>query len=404
MTDEPAPAGAGTPATLRTRTLAMPDLPFTAVAHRGEPPETGTETLLLVERSLSFGAVRVALEDARVAGIVVGDPYVPDHARKMLREGGKALVRCDEDLSAVVDGARYQVDEHGLIDLGRLPVPVSAICSYFTDDTERLYQRWNVRDVGYFRLKFCLFRLYAEEPSAYAKPDLIADQLTGELERLARRGWRRVRLVLSDPTTSELRELGIDVPREANPELGARGPREAQRWWPELQAIDALLRAHPELEVEVSIPFVSSIAEYELVADMVRTEGLTGRIRLGFTLEVPAMVYALPELMARCRPAFVAVGTSDLFAFVNAIDRSHSTLKVDPFSAVNRQVVTQIATAAAELGVPFFFCGELRHSPAALREFVARGCTELIAGPSAIELARMVRASAERKQDGERVP
>ncbi|MFE5502714.1 putative PEP-binding protein [Amycolatopsis japonica] len=402
--DEPAPAGTDDPATLRTHTLAMPDLPFTAVAHRGVPPETGTERLLLVERSLSFGTVRVALENPRVAGIVVGDPYVPDHARKMLRECGKALVRCDEDLSAVLDGARYQVDEHGLIDLGRLPVPISAICSYFNDDIERLYKQWNVRDVGYFRLKFCLFRLFAEEPSAYLKPDLIADHLTWELQRMARRGWRKVRLVLSDPTSSELRELGIDVPQEANPELGARGPREAQRWWPELQAIDALLRARPELEVEVSIPFVSSIAEYELVAEMVRAEGLAGRIRLGFTLEVPALLYALPELMAKCQPAFIAVGTSDLFAFINAVDRSHSTLKVDPFSVVNQQVVGQIATLAANLGAHFFFCGELRHRPAALREFVAQGCTELIAGPSSIELARMVRASAERKRVGESRP
>jgi phosphoenolpyruvate-protein kinase (PTS system EI component) len=129
---------------------------------------------------------------------------------------------------------------------------------------------------------------------------------------------------------------------------------------------------------------------------MVRSEGLTGRIRLGFTLEVPALLYVLPELMVKCRPAFIAVGTSDLFAFINAIDRSHSSLKVDPFSPVNQQVVSQISGLAAKLGARFFFCGELRHRPAALREFVARGCTELIAGPSALELGS-TRTSSRRR-------
>ncbi|MFI9809394.1 putative PEP-binding protein [Streptomyces sp. NPDC052301] len=381
-------------ASLPSRTVVKTDLPFAATAFRGAPPAGDAGALLLVEQSLTFSTVRTALDDPRIAGVAVGEKHFADHARKMLQEGGKALVLV-EDLAAVREGGRYQVDNDGLVDLDRLPLPVTAICSYMNDDNEALYKAWNIHDVGYFRLKFCLFQLFAEEPEAFYSDERIEEYLTASVAELAARGWRRIRLVLSDPTSAELRETGIEVAEEANPELGVRGPRIADRWWPELRAIGRVLEDHPELRIDVSIPFVSTIAEFQHVAAMFQEAGLDERVGLGMTLEVPAMLYELPELIETCRPAFVAVGTSDLFALLNGVDRSSDQVKVDPFSRVNRQVVDHICEIAAKHGVHFFVCGELRRNPETLRQLASSGCGELIAAASVVEIARMNRAAAQ---------
>ncbi len=387
------PADAVATAPLRARTIIKTDLPFAATAIRGERDRTLPGKFLLVQDELTFESVRIILDDQQIAGVVVGSRHFADHARKMLSEGGKALVHC-EDLDRVQDGRRYQVDGEGLIDLESRPVPVTAICSYLSEANAALYREWNVHDVGYFRLKFCLFQMLAADPSAYHSEERIEAHLTEVIADLLSGGWRSVRLVLSDPTSAELREVGIDVPLEANPEIGLRGPRAPERWWPEVRAIRAALARHPGTRLQVSVPFVSSIEEYRRVVDMFHEAGLD-QVELGLTLEIPAMVYALPDLVRQCRPAFVAVGTSDLFALLNGVDRSSSELKIDPFSSVNLGVVRDICRITATHGVHFFVCGELRRDPGTVRELIDIGTGELIAAASVLEIARMSRAASQ---------
>lgn len=381
-------------AALRSTTVVMPDLPFVATASRETLGSSSKARTLLVCEALTFEVVRRTLENRTIAGVVVASNRFADHARKMLQEGGKALVVCHESIDLVPEGGRFQVDRDGLVDLDHLPVPVTAICSYLTDENEALYKAWNVRDVGYFRLKFCLFQLLTEEPEAYLSERRIESYLTGTLCDLVDRGWDSVRLVLSDPTSAELRELDIEVAAEENPELGVRGPRAAERWQPEVNAIRNVLRYSPDTRIQVSVPFVSSVEEFVRAAAMFAEAGLGEAVGLGFTLEVPAMLYALPALIAEHRPAFVAVGTSDLFALINGVDRNHAQLTVDPFSAVNRQIVEEICTVAASHGVHFFVCGEIRRNPGILDALIRSGCGELIATASVVEIARMNRASA----------
>ncbi|BCJ46163.1 hypothetical protein GCM10010168_51120 [Actinoplanes ianthinogenes] len=384
---------AAEPAQPRSRSIIKTDLPFAATAFRGTRDRSQPGRFLLVQDELTFDSVRIILDDPQIAGVVVGSRHFADHARKMLSEGGKALVHC-EDLDRIRDGGRYQVDGEGLIDLESRPVPVTAICSYLNDANAELYREWNVHDVGYFRLKFCLFQMLAADPSAYHEPDRIEAHLTEVIADLLSGGWRSVRLVLSDPTSAELREVGIDAPIEANPEIGMRGPRAPQRWWPELRAIRAALSRHPGTKLQVSVPFVSSIEEFRRVRDMFREAGLE-EVELGLTLEIPAMVYALPDLVRQVRPAFVAVGTSDLFALLNGVDRSSSELTIDPFSSVNLGVVRDICRITATHGVHFFVCGELRRDTRTVRELIDIGCGELIAAASVLEIARMSRAASQ---------
>jgi hypothetical protein len=381
-------------AAVRSTTVIKPDLPLVGTATRVPAGVAPEHEVLLIRDELTFETVRTALVEKHVVGVVVGSRRYGDHARKMLQEAGKALVVCDEPVERIRDGGRYQVDDTGLVDVEALAVPVTAISSYLTDRIVATYRAWNVRDIGYFRHKFCLFRLLAEDPTAYHTPDRIEDYLTGTLCELLTHGWRRVRLVLSDPTSAELRHLGVPVPEEENPELGVRGPRAAQHWWPELRAIRAALACAGATRLQLSVPFVSDVAEFAQVAEMVREAGLADDIELGLTLEVPSMVYALPRLIAEQRPAFVAVGTSDLFALVNGIDRSHRDLKIDPFSPVNRRIVDEICDVAAAHEVPFFVCGEIRKDPATARALANRGTAELLAAASIGEIARMTRAAA----------
>jgi phosphotransferase system enzyme I (PtsI) len=379
-------------APLRTRTIIKTDLPFAATAFRGERDRSLRGRFLLLQDELTFDSVRIVLDDQQIAGVVIGSLHFADHARKMLCEGGKALVYC-ENLDQIRDNGRYQVDGEGLVDLESRRVPVTAISSYLSEENVALYRDWNVHDLGYFRLKFCLFQMLAADPSAYYSEERIEAHLTEVISDLLGGDWRSVRLVLSDPTSAELREVGIDAPFEANPEIGMRGPRTPRRWWPEVRAIRAALARHPDAKLQVSVPFVSSIEEFRRVVDMFREAGLD-RIELGLTLEIPAMVYALPDLLRQCRPAFVAVGTSDLFALLNGVDRSCSELSVDPFSSVNLGVVRDICRITVAHGVHLFVCGELRRNSQTVRELIDIGTGELIASASVREIARMCRVAS----------
>ncbi|GAA2974745.1 putative PEP-binding protein [Actinokineospora diospyrosa] len=381
-------------ATIAAKTVVRPDLPFAATAFHGTAPADHDGPIVLVAPELTFHITGAALRDPRVRGVVVGSSRIADHARKMLQEGRVALVTCHEPLARIADGDRLQVDAEGIVDLGALSVPVTAICSTMTRANVELYRSWNVTDIGYFRLKFCLFELLAGDRSAYGDPAAVEAHLSATLVALAEHGWRRIRVVLSDPTSAELRELGVEVPVEDNPELGVRGPRAPGRWAVEVRAIEHVVTRFPDTEFQVSVPFVSTVAEFDVVSAMFADAGVLDRIGLGITLEVPAMVYALSDLLAERRPAFIGIGTSDLFALINGVDRNHPELAVDPFSAVNRSVVAQIRRVAAEHGTPVFVCGEVRKDPETARSLVETGCGELIASTSVLELAAMSRAAA----------
>lgn len=374
-------------------TVVRADLPIVAFGSRDPRSDSTGRAMVLLAPRLTFDVVRIALEEKHVVGVVVQSRRFGDHARKMLQEAGKPLVVHNRPLDELADGVRLQIDDHGVINLDDLAVPVTAICSHLTASTVELYRSWNVRDVGYFRHKFCLFRLLAEDPAAYDDPDRIEQYLTGMLRELVAYGWRSVRLVLSDPTSAELREAGVRVASEENPEMGLRGPRAPHRWWPEIKAIRTVLAEAGDTRIQVSVPFVATVAEFATVQRMFAEAGIADRVSLGLTLEVPAMVYALPRLIAECRPAFVAIGTSDLFALLNGVDRSHTALRIDPFSPENRQVVEDICDIAANAGVPFLVCGEIRKDLASARRLADRGTSELLAAASVVEIARMNRAA-----------
>ncbi len=380
------------------RTVVRSELPLTAVA-RSTPDPLPTcrpgQPGVLVVPELTFEAARTVLSRGDLVGVIAESPQFPDHAKKMLSEGRKVFVQCAGARELLPDGSLCQIDNDGLINLDALDVNLSAICSHITPEVQALYERWGVDTIGYFRFKFSLFQLFAEHPAAHSDTQAITDHLVDELHGLYGLGYRTIRVVLSDPSSYELAELGISVEHhEPNPDLGLRGPRDLDRWEPELEAVAQFLDDHPDVALTVSAPFISSVQEFQAVANSVRSSRVGTRAGLGLTLEVPALAYSLEQLVAVERPAFVAIGTSDLFALFNAVDRNHAALSVDPFSDANTLLVQHISKLLTSLGVPFFVCGEVRRDPARIAALVADGCREFIVGASHGELARVCRAVA----------
>ncbi|PHM51301.1 putative PEP-binding protein [Xenorhabdus sp. KK7.4] len=310
-----------------------------------------------------------------VGSVVVTKGEFSDHARKMLQESGIGLIVCNKDELNKI--SRCIVNKDGLTAL-KATVPVSAICSVLNQRNLTIYRRFGINSLGYFRFKFCLFQLFSQEPSAYYDPNRVEVFLYEQLVELGKQNWSSVRCVLSDLTTAELAEVGINIPTEMNPDMGVRGPRNMKQWEPELAAI-CRFQQEFDTPVKISAPFISTIDEYCAFVAMVEKAGIQrSQVELGFTLEVPALAKELDDLFTATKVDFMAIGTSDLFSLFNGICRNNQALSVLPTRNANIRLLRRVVTSAREHGVHIFVCGEVRHNEEIMKELLQAGVGELI--------------------------
>lgn len=351
------------------------------------------DCVLLAPR-LDFSLVNEILNTDSVSVVLLESDDYSDHARKMLQEAGVALVL--QDVSDIMENKnvdRCIVDADG-VTLFSAGVPISAICSVINDRNLRNYQRFGISSLGYFRFKFCLFQLFSERPDAFKDETVIEEFLLQRLRKLGKQHWTSIRCVLSDPTTAELAESGVDVAVEVNPDLGVRGPRIMERWIPELRAVRQFME-ESDVIMQICAPFISSIAEYQKFVKLVEEVGIDmKRIRLGFTLEVPAMVELLDELFTTCRVDFMGIGTTDLFSLYNAIDRNNPQLNLDPSQPENIELVRHIVQKVHPYNAQIFVCGDVRRNHEMMRELIGSGVNELICSPTIDALTSVTRLSA----------
>lgn len=361
---------------------------MTSLPESGE----GLQPLVLSAKELDFPLVADVFDaPIEVAAVIVSSPIFADHARKMLQEAGIALfVRSSE--ASLPD--RCLVDKNGVISL---PVKssVSAICSVFNKRNLAEYQKFGVTKIGYFRFKFCLFRLFSIQPEAFDDDAIIESHLYNQMIELSDQHWESIRCVLSDLTSAEMREMGIDVAAEVNPDMGLRGPRAMKRWGPELRAISRFLDDH-DIHIQICAPFISSADEYGEFLEHITEAGIDlSRVGVGFTLEVPSLADNLDELFEKMRVDFMGVGTSDLFALYNGIDRNSSDLHVEPGSKANTALLERVVATAASHGVPIFVCGEIRRDVSVMSPLLSRGVRELISSARMDELVSVTKLSSE---------
>ena len=178
---------------------------------------------------------------------------------------------------------------------------------------------------------------------------------------------------------------------EENPFLGWRGVRLTLDH-PEIFLIQirAMLKASAGLEnLHILLPMVTSINEvedatrlinqaYHEVSEEIQGPGnLLARPKIGVMLEVPAVVYQIPQLAEKVD--FFSVGSNDLTQYLLAVDRNNSRV-ANLYSSYHPAVLNALATISklcAECNIPVTVCGELAGEPGGAILLMAMGYRKL---------------------------
>jgi phosphotransferase system enzyme I (PtsP) len=144
----------------------------------------------------------------------------------------------------------------------------------------------------------------------------------------------------------------------------------------------ALLLAAGGRELSVMFPMVATVAEFRaaktlLLAEAKRVRPAPGTLRIGTMLEVPALMWQLPELVKEAD--FISVGTNDLLQFLFAADRGTPSLyeRYDFLSQPVLDLIEQLVVATQGTCVPVSVCGEAASRPLEALVLAALGVTTL---------------------------
>ncbi|MSP02743.1 MAG: GAF domain-containing protein [Acetobacteraceae bacterium] len=184
-------------------------------------------------------------------------------------------------------------------------------------------------------------------------------------------------------------DLGADkllpgtVMEEENPAMGWRSIRIGLDR-PALlrRQLRAMLLAANGRPLSVMFPMVATAAEFRqakalLLAEAKRVRPSPERLSIGTMLEVPALMWQLPDLLREAD--FISVGSNDLLQFMFAADRGTPSLydRYDVLSQPMFDLLEQLLTAAKQAGVPVSLCGEAASRPLEALAFVGLGLTSL---------------------------
>ena len=184
-------------------------------------------------------------------------------------------------------------------------------------------------------------------------------------------------------------DLGADkmlpgtVVEEENPAMGWRSLRVGLDR-PALlrRQLRALLLAAGGRPLSVMFPMVATVGEFRvaktlLLAEAKRVRPSPERLTIGTMLEIPALMWQLPELLKEAD--FISVGSNDLMQFMFAADRGTPSLyeRYDLLSQPVLDLLTQLVAAARAVGVPVSLCGEAASRPIEAMTLAALGITTL---------------------------
>ena len=191
-------------------------------------------------------------------------------------------------------------------------------------------------------------------------------------------------------------DLGADkmlpgtVSEEENPAMGWRSLRVGLDR-PALlrRQLRALLLAAGSRELSVMFPMVATVAEFRaaralLLTETRRVQPSSGALRIGTMLEIPALMWQLPDLLKEVD--FLSIGSNDLLQFLFAADRGTPSLydRYDFLSQPVLDVLDQVVAAAKVAGVPVSLCGEAASRPLEALVIATLGVRSLSMPASAI--------------------
>jgi phosphotransferase system enzyme I (PtsP) len=181
---------------------------------------------------------------------------------------------------------------------------------------------------------------------------------------------------------------------EENPALGWRAIRVGLDR-PALLRIQlrALLHAAAGRDLRLMFPMVSAVEEFDRARKLVERElthlrrhghKLPDKVQIGAMVEVPALLFALDEMLERAD--FLSVGSNDLVQFMFAADRGNARV-ADRFDALSPPVLRalkSVADAGRAHDKPITLCGELASRPLEAMALIALGYRKLSVSAAAI--------------------
>jgi phosphotransferase system enzyme I (PtsP) len=182
--------------------------------------------------------------------------------------------------------------------------------------------------------------------------------------------------------------------REENPAMGWRAIRIALDRPALLRyQVRALLAAAAGKVLRILLPMISSVAEFNSARSLVDREieraRLLGQhqprqVLVGAMLEVPALVFMLPQLMRSAD--FVSIGSNDLLSFAFAVDRTNPRLyrRYDMLNPAAFTLIRQIVQGAKESGGEVSLCGEMAGRPLDAMALIGLGLRTLSMSPGHI--------------------
>jgi phosphotransferase system enzyme I (PtsP) len=151
----------------------------------------------------------------------------------------------------------------------------------------------------------------------------------------------------------------------------------------------AMLAAARGRELSVMFPMVATIGEFRaaralLEAEIARLEQKPARLQVGTMLEVPALLWQLPQLMKEVD--FVSVGSNDLMQFLFAADRGTPNLagRYDLISPPVLDLLEMVVRHADAEKVWLSFCGEAAGRPLEALILMTLGFHSLSMSPAAL--------------------
>ncbi len=184
-------------------------------------------------------------------------------------------------------------------------------------------------------------------------------------------------------------DLGADkllpgtIIEEENPAMGWRSLRVGlDRPAVLRRQLRGLLLAAGGRDLSVMFPMVATVSEFRaakalLLAEARRVRPSPGRLNIGTMIEIPALLWQLPDLLKEAD--FVSIGSNDLLQFLYAADRGTPSLydRYDFLSQPVLDILGNLASAANAASVPISVCGEAASHPLEALVLAALGITSL---------------------------
>jgi phosphotransferase system enzyme I (PtsP) len=192
--------------------------------------------------------------------------------------------------------------------------------------------------------------------------DKVLPYLPGAEEENPAMGWRAIRIALDRPSMLRHQLRAMILAAEGRP---------FSVMFPMVAEVAELMQAKRILDIELA-----RAARRGLV--------LPQKVSVGTMIEVPALVFQLPEL---CRAVdFISVGSNDLMQFLFAKDRGNPRLaeRYDVLSPPALTCLAEIVRAAGAYGVPVSLCGEMAGQPVEAMVLLGLGFRTLSMAPHAI--------------------